>query len=441
MDGRGSRSFHGAVRRVESVGVASRVHVRMSSSLLPQGLEVALRRGQPLDEILRLLARQPGFQNACAMELRTAGGDWVEVRSTADLQENDVLRVLLEGESEQALPRPPAGRPAPRPQPPAQLDKVENPLAEQQQALVEPQVREKQQQQQQQHQQHQQDQHQQQRQEPHEQQKPWQEQPDAHQTAAGSRNRASPATPSLSRGLDTAIHTSHAPVSSGLRQQTYLIAIYTAKESKADDVGPNGISPHTDATVRIKLHGANGRESEERILRPADQHADSLLPGCVDQFCITCVDLGDLSHITVGHDNDGKDAFTSRWKVDRVIVTCVSSQKKGKKGKGDHAMFSGWTTSKQWQFVLRDTDEGGGKWIGGASGGNLAAIDEEIQSLRKQIRSLEKKLAHAQTKRETAATGPGSTSPQMRKISVKYLLRHKLTQFYHSSYCEVLRVS
>jgi hypothetical protein len=225
----------------------------------------------------------------------------------------------------------------------------------------------------------------------------------------------------VSRGLDTAIHTSHAPVSSGLRQQTYLIAIYTAKESKEDDVEASDTSPHTDATVRIKLHGTSGRESEERILRPADQHADSLLPGCVDQFCITCVDLGDLSHITIGHDNDGEDAFTSRWKVDRVIVTCVSSQKKGKKGKGDHAMFSGWTTSKQWQFVLRDTDEGGGKWIGGAGGGNLTAIDEEVQRLRTQIRSLEKKLAQAQARRETAAAaGPGSSSPQMRKISVKY---------------------
>jgi hypothetical protein len=139
----------------------------------------------------------------------------------------------------------------------------------------------------------------------------------------------------------------------------------------------------------------------------------------VDQFCITCADLGDLSHIKIGHDNDGRDAQTSRWKVDKVVVTCAANQR-GKEGKGDHAVFSGWTTSKQWHFVLRDEDENGGKWIGGAGGGDLASIDEEVRSLRVQIRTLETKLAQTQERRAAAVTSPGSLLPQMREITANY---------------------
>ena len=180
----------------------------------------------------------------------------------------------------------------------------------------------------------------------------------------------------------TAVHTSHAPVSGDLRQQTYVIAIYTAKIS-AEDVAqdwfePNannahqteerfledkklsvqirakaagglsdseagqgagqGTSPHTDATAFIKLHGADKASDEMELIAEAKENA--FLPGCMDEFTFTCAPLGNLKAITIGHDNKGVDAHSSKWKVDKVVVTCLQSGK-SRGGLGDHAKLSG----------------------------------------------------------------------------------------------------
>ena len=102
-----------------------------------------------------------------------------------------------------------------------------------------------------------------------------------------------------------------------------------------------------------------------------------------------------------------------------MVVTCAANSG-GKKGKDDHAVFSGWATSKQWHFVLRDEDADGGKWIGGAGGGDLASIDEEIRSLRAQIRTLETRLVQTQERRAAAVASPGNNLPQMRTISANF---------------------
>ena len=106
-----------------------------------------------------------------------------------------------------------------------------------------------------------------------------------------------------------------------------------------------------------------------------------------------------------------------------TVVTCMSNEKAGKhsKGAGDHAMLSGMSTTKQWQFCLHDSDGDGGKWIGGGIGaGDLAAYDAEIIKLRAQMQALEKKLAQKQAERSAAATaGPGSTAPQSKVVSAQ----------------------
>lgn len=397
MESRGSLSFQSGARLVQQTQRMVTFEVRMRSSLQTAGRVVALRRGQPIQEILDLLnARDPCFRHARAMLQHG-----VAVKSTAELDDNADVWVVLDDDHDQRLdqstpqadtmpnplaeaqphsvpqeapaPEPelevaPAPAPAPKQTPAVGTDEKENEeeLRRQPQATTEP------------------DQHY--RPKPDQPVGPLDTKPAEHNGRFG---------PVQLRGLNTAVHTSHAPVSSGNRQETYLIAIYTANESTEGDGEAHEVSPHTDATVRIELHGVNGKDSGQHVLRPADQHAESsLLPGSRDQFCITCADLGDLDHITIGHDNDGKDARTSCWKVDKVVVTC----------------------SKQWEFVLHD-DEDGGKWIGAVAGGSLATYDEDIQRLREQIKDLEKKLQEKQKQRAAAVANPGATSPQMRRIS------------------------
>lgn len=262
------------------------------------------------------------------------------------------------------------------------------------------------------------------------------------------------------------MHTSHAPVSGDLRQQTYVIAIYTAKLSITDvaqdwfeastnnahqteqrflegngkkseqlaalirakaagagdaeagqGVGqtvPQGTSPHTDATAFIKLHGRDKMSDEMGLVIEAKDNA--FLPGCTDEFTFTCAPLGDLKAITIGHDNKGMDSHTSRWKVDKVVVTCLRSEKAP--GVGDYAKLSGEAANKQWQFVLHESDEDGGKWIGGAGGGDLAANDAEIEKIKAQISQLQKKLGLKQVERTVAANGQGAAVQQSREVPV-----------------------
>jgi hypothetical protein len=155
-------------------------------------------------------------------------------------------------------------------------------------------------------------------------------------------------------GLAGAVHSSHSHVNHRRRQKTYLIATYTgmlsfedvaedwfiARPSELGDqsaavVGPDlfaqieqvaraqaldpelqryapsevGSSPHTDASVSILLVGSRGDSGDQRLVYEGDD-AEIFRPGHVDEFAITCEDLGDLQvwpapFHPAGHDHRG----------------------------------------------------------------------------------------------------------------------------------------
>ena len=177
-------------------------------------------------------------------------------------------------------------------------------------------------------------------------------------------------------GLDlsgSSVHAVHAVLGkpgSRARQKTYLVATYTATLDSNDEQqdwfiaddwpkpvqsglrqGQAATSPRTDATVWIELGGSNGKSSGPRLLArgdddpflpgairqessrawlisapPADHESDGgekFAAGSVDEFAISCDDLGDVTTCRVWHDNDGADWNTSRWKLAKVVVTCI----------------------------------------------------------------------------------------------------------------------
>ena len=84
-------------------------------------------------------------------------------------------------------------------------------------------------------------------------------------------------------------------------------------------------------------------------------------PGEVNEFSVTCADVGDITAVTVMHDNDGYDWNSSRWKLERIVITCLQ----------DSPHHSVATTpaggglkssANQWQFVLEQ------KWLGCTTG-------------------------------------------------------------------------
>jgi hypothetical protein len=114
--------------------------------------------------------------------------------------------------------------------------------------------------------------------------------------------------------------------------------------------------------------------------------------GHVDEFAITCPDLGDLTQLELWVGNrqfnylEGHNLQTSRWKVDKVVVTCLQHGKTAggsgysqlhPHGKGDHAIRSVKTSdSDQWHFIPSR------KWLSCDGGDNLLLINEEIKRAR-----------------------------------------------------------
>ena len=171
-----------------------------------------------------------------------------------------------------------------------------------------------------------------------------------------------------------------------------------------------GTTPSTDAQPFICLHG---EEKDSGNIPLTIQGAEGFAPGAVDDFTISCPRLGDIKSITIGHDNRGHDAQTSKWKVDQVLVTCMHTQRGRLSGLGDHAKHSGKGLSQQWQFLLHDeeslnSDGVEGKWIGGLGSGDLGVYDLEIEQLRTHIAEMNKKLQHKQREREAVAASTGS---------------------------------
>ena len=137
----GARSFQEAGRQVGYASMverslpSSKVTVLMRSELSQEGQKVALRRGQPMGEILGALARQQSFANATSIRRQTPDDKWVAVHNTGELHDGDELWVDL---AAAAAPEPPAVRAAPRPQAttPAQQQPAQQQQQQQQQTLV-----------------------------------------------------------------------------------------------------------------------------------------------------------------------------------------------------------------------------------------------------------------------------------------------------------------
>jgi hypothetical protein len=158
------------------------------------------------------------------------------------------------------------------------------------------------------------------------------------------------------RGLPAAVHTSH---SSGAqnsgRQRTYLIATYTSVLTAADvaedwfvpdahepaqhvvaaqlrqkapvKTSDRGTSPQTDASVGIELQGRDGRWTGAQLLAAHDPTGQRVMfrPGAVDEFAVTCADVGDIASLKVINMNDGHDWNSSRWKLGEEHQLCTHS--------------------------------------------------------------------------------------------------------------------
>ena len=180
-----------------------------------------------------------------------------------------------------------------------------------------------------------------------------------------------------SRAIHGAVHATHGDPTGAHRHKTYIIATYTA-ELEQDDIdeyfvfdptnhdqqraakrfgvrlqGPThipgwsdlGSSPRTDASVWVELVGristatghatvSTGRRLlARRGMRVGEEEgyhgagAPLFSPGHIDEFAITCEELGDIVQCKIGHANDGHDCNTSAWKVAKVVVTCIQHSK------------------------------------------------------------------------------------------------------------------
>lgn len=121
---------------------------------------------------------------------------------------------------------------------------------------------------------------------------------------------------------------------------------------------PSCTTPHTDAGVTVTLVGTKGESGKQRLVHEGED-AEIFRPGHVDEFAVTCTDIGELTALIVQHDNNGSDWSSSRWKLDKIVVTCLQSQTEFRDDdggywspRGDHVEKSMTTwQSSQWHFV------------------------------------------------------------------------------------------
>jgi hypothetical protein len=139
--------------------------------------------------------------------------------------------------------------------------------------------------------------------------------------------------------------------------------------------------PATSATVHVRLIGERGDSGQHTLshYRPSD--GDGVFkPGSIDEFAISCEDLGDIHTLEVWHDNDGHDLQASRWKLDKVVITCIQTSRAS--GKGDCADETKKTEdSDQWHFVV-------GGWLG-CTPADTSSIDEQLHDRMSQMEQLQ----------------------------------------------------
>eukprot|EP01043_Picozoa_sp_COSAG02_P031410 COSAG02_NODE_2049_length_10007_cov_226.930057_8_plen_316_part_00 len=144
--------------------------------------------------------------------------------------------------------------------------------------------------------------------------------------------------------------------------------------------GPSATSPHTDAGVTITLHGTTSSSPQTPVHSGGD--AEIFHPGLVDEFVVTCPDIGDLQAIEIEVDREGNDWSSSMWKLDKVVVTCLQSHKgeeMSESPRGEHVDKSVRTNSLQWHFVPAE------KWIGPRPPSTL----EQETNLEGKLRNLQ----------------------------------------------------
>lgn len=81
------------------------------------------------------------------------------------------------------------------------------------------------------------------------------------------------------------------------------------------------ISYRADATVRISVVGDKGKIDNEKL----ENAKDNFERGKVDNFKISTLDLGEIKHVTIGHDGRG---IGSGWFLDKVFVTHENTGKR-----------------------------------------------------------------------------------------------------------------
>lgn len=146
---------------------------------------------------------------------------------------------------------------------------------------------------------------------------------------------------------------------------------------------PSPTSPHTDAGVTITLHGTKRQNSPpQRLVREGDD-AEIFRQGGIDEFAVTCQDMGDLTAVTVTVDRNGNDWSSSMWKLDKIVVICLQSHKGGEDmgspsgGSVDRSIKT--ANSSQWHFVPAQ------KWIGP----HPPSTRSEEQDLKEKLMELE----------------------------------------------------
>ena len=93
-----------------------------------------------------------------------------------------------------------------------------------------------------------------------------------------------------------------------------------------------GSSSRTDAHIAVQLHGTTGSSGWRTLAQEGEgisdtqSHLDVFAPGGVDEFAITCMDLGDLQRIDLRQEGNGKDQNSSLWKLGHVAITTVKNE-------------------------------------------------------------------------------------------------------------------
>jgi hypothetical protein len=131
------------------------------------------------------------------------------------------------------------------------------------------------------------------------------------------------------RSLAQEMDTTHEVLPVSLRPSAEALEAMSAEEQwEAKFTASQGYctptSPGTDASVHIELIGTvDGQKVSSKVhslnhTGGGNETAGIFHAGSIDEFAISCEDLGDVHTLRIWHDNDGQDLQSSRWKLEKV---------------------------------------------------------------------------------------------------------------------------